>query len=178
MKQLIIGIMSDTHDHVDNTLKAIDVFIERKVERIIHLGDIISPFIPRFIKRKLDEKNYNVDLVTVLGNNDGDVYLLSKIYSEYGWILLSNPSIIEIENKKFYIMHGFNGVDFTEKIAKALLEKLDVNGVLYGHTHRLKKEYFNNKLLLNPGEVCGYLTGKSTIAILDTDTLTVEIIEL
>jgi predicted phosphodiesterase len=31
---------------------------------------------------------------------------------------------------------------------------------------------------VNPGEVCGYLTGKSTIALLDTDRREAEIIEL
>lgn len=176
---MLVGIMSDTHDHVSNTLKSIDIFIDKNVKYIIHLGDIISPFIPRFIKKKIDEKNANIELITVLGNNDGDTYLLSKLYREYGWTLLSNPSIIEINDKKFFIMHGFNGIDFTEQMARALLKELDdVNGVLYGHTHRLKKEFIDNKLLLNPGETCGYLTGKATIVVLDTKTLSIEVIEL
>jgi len=32
-------------------------------------------------------------------------------------------------------------------------------------------------LVINPGEVCGYLTGKSTIAILDTTKCDARIIE-
>jgi len=31
---------------------------------------------------------------------------------------------------------------------------------------------------VNPGEVCGYLSGKSTIALFDTDRREAEIIEL
>ncbi|OYT38215.1 MAG: YfcE family phosphodiesterase, partial [Desulfurococcales archaeon ex4484_58] len=31
---------------------------------------------------------------------------------------------------------------------------------------------------LNPGETCGYLTGKSSIALLDTSDLSIKIIEL
>jgi predicted phosphodiesterase len=33
-------------------------------------------------------------------------------------------------------------------------------------------------LIVNPGEACGYLTGKSTVALLDTDKHKAEIIEL
>ena len=38
-----IGIISDTHDDVDNTNKAIDIFKENDVKAVIHAGDIISP---------------------------------------------------------------------------------------------------------------------------------------
>jgi len=170
--------MSDTHDNVSYTLKAIDKLVEAGVEEVIHLGDIISPFIPRFIKKRLDEENVDLRIMAVLGNNDGDVYLLSRLFNEYGWRLLINPSIIEIDGRRFYVMHGFNGIEFTEMIAEKLLEKLDVDGVLYGHTHRLKHKYLDGKLLLNPGEVCGYLTNRSTIALLDTSDLSIRIIEL
>ena len=50
--------------------------------------------------------------------------------------------------------------------------------IIYGHTHekQIKKE--ENTLIVNPGECCGYLTGNPTIAIVDLDTLTGEIIEI
>ena len=38
-----IGILSDTHDDIDNTNKAIDIFQENDVKAVIHAGDIISP---------------------------------------------------------------------------------------------------------------------------------------
>jgi putative phosphoesterase len=175
---LLIGIMSDTHDNVENTYKAIDVFVEKKVRHIIHLGDIISPFIPRFMKKRLDEREYSVNITAVLGNNDGDIHLLSKVFDQYGWRLFSTPTIIELNGRRFYLMHGYNTAEFTEKLAEALLRSLDVDGVLYGHTHRLRKEYMDGRLLLNPGEVCGYLTGKATVAVIDTSNLKTEILEL
>jgi len=169
---LIVGVMSDTHDNVELTLKAIRIFLENNIDTIIHLGDIISPFMPRFIKGEIGDEE--VKIISVLGNNDGDPYMLAKLFNEYKWILLPSPSVIELDGIKVYLMHGFNGIDFTEAMARSLLRNMDVEILLYGHTHRYREERINNKLLLNPGEVCGYLTGNPSIAILDTDRLTVK----
>ena len=38
-----IGIISDSHDHVDNIRRAVSVFREASVELVIHAGDIVSP---------------------------------------------------------------------------------------------------------------------------------------
>ncbi|MBC7219112.1 MAG: metallophosphoesterase family protein, partial [Hadesarchaea archaeon] len=53
--------------------------------------------------------------------------------------------------------------------------KYDV--VVRGHTHRAKV-FGRRPLVVNPGEVCGYLTGRETVATLDLDRLRVRIVEL
>jgi len=175
---MLVGVLSDTHDHVSNTLKAIEYFINKDIDLIIHLGDIISPFMPRFIKRFVEERGAKLRLHAVLGNNDGDVYLLYKLFSEYGWALYSGPVTIDLDGKHFYLMHGHGSPEFTENMALLIAEKMNVSGVLYGHTHKRVLKYVDNKLLLNPGEVCGYLSGEATIALLNTDDLKVEFIQL
>jgi putative phosphoesterase len=51
--------------------------------------------------------------------------------------------------------------------------------ILSGHTHiAVNKKYDNGVLVVNPGEVCGYLTDKPTFAIVNTETLEAEIIEI
>ncbi|MBE3116942.1 metallophosphoesterase family protein, partial [Candidatus Bathyarchaeota archaeon] len=47
-----------------------------------------------------------------------------------------------------------------------------------GHSHNKGIENRGKTLLINPGELCGYLTGKATIAILDTEKNQARIIEL
>ena len=42
-----IGVFSDSHDHMENIRKAVDIFLEQKVEKIVHCGDIIAPFMVR-----------------------------------------------------------------------------------------------------------------------------------
>ncbi|ADI31475.1 metallophosphoesterase [Staphylothermus hellenicus] len=171
---MLIGVMSDSHDNIYAVDKALNKFIEHRVEAIIHLGDIISPFIVRRMKNILKD----IKVYGVLGNNDGDIYLLNKLFTANNWELYSGPSIINLGNRNFVIMHGYDGIEHTEKLAKTLLSIEGVDAVLFGHTHRVLVQYINNKLLLNPGETCGYLTGKSTIALLDTKDLSVEVLEI
>jgi predicted phosphodiesterase len=45
-------------------------------------------------------------------------------------------------------------------------------------THEAKTYRKGKTLIINPGEVCGYLTEKSTVAILNTETLDTKIIQL
>lgn len=167
----MIGVISDSHDNLPLLKKTIQELLEHRVELIIHLGDIISPF----VVRQLAEIVKNTPVVAVRGNNDGDIQQLKTLFDKYGWLFYSEPTIIEVENRKFLLMHGYNGIEFTESIARALLRSLSVDGVFYGHTHRYVLEEENNRILLNPGEVCGYLTGKSTYAILDTGSLKTQI---
>jgi putative phosphoesterase len=54
--------------------------------------------------------------------------------------------------------------------------KFDI--ILSGHTHDMVNRKQNGVLVVNPGELCGYLTNKSTFAIIDTETMTAEIIEI
>ena len=61
--------------------------------------------------------------------------------------------------------------------AIALSGKYDI--ILTGHTHSVEnKKYDNGVLVVNPGEACGYLSNKSTFAIIDTEKMEAEIIEL
>ena len=39
-----IGIISDSHDHHENVLRAIEIFNDQGVEYVLHGGDIVSPF--------------------------------------------------------------------------------------------------------------------------------------
>ena len=64
-----IGIISDTHDDVENVQKAIEMFNVERVQYVIHAGDYIFPGIVKEFE-KLNSK-----LIGVLGNNDGEKYI-------------------------------------------------------------------------------------------------------
>ena len=66
-----------------------------------------------------------------------------------------------------------------QKTLEALANSGNFDIILSGHTHSLvNKKLDNGILVVNPGELCGYLTGRATFAIIDTDTMESEIIEL
>jgi hypothetical protein len=128
----------------------------------------VAPFvIPKF-------KELKAKLIGVFGNNDGDRELLKKRFNEYeGLEMRGNFAEIFVDGLKIALLHGNE-----EELLKALIDSESFDVVVYGHTHKAEVYKKGKTLIVNPGEVCGYLTGKSTIALLDTDRREAEIVEL
>ena len=159
-----IGIISDTHDNLPQIRKAVKVFNREKVDLVFHAGDFVSPF------TALEFKNLNSPLYGVFGNNDGDKLYLKEIFKGIGEIYPA-PYETNIDHKNIIMLHR-------EKLIDALVESLKYDVIIYGHTHRTDLRKIKKTLIINPGECGGWLTGKSTIALLDLETLEAKNIEL
>jgi len=160
----MIGIMSDSHDNIGSIRKAVRLFNTKDVDITIHAGDLISPFTASEFQ-KLDS-----ELIAVYGNNDGEREGLKNAYKDI--CLLEDFKEISVEGWKFSIIHGTNPA-----IVDSLIKSAKYDVVVIGHTHKL--EILNgNTLLINPGEVCGYLSSKQTVVLLDTDDLSFEVVYL
>ena len=171
-----IGILSDTHDDIDNTNKAIDIFQENDVKAVIHAGDIISPpVITEFYR--LTEKG--VKLFGIFGNNDGEKRGLKNAFEKVGGELLGDIGKIELDGLKFCIYHG-QDLKKKEKIIKS--RKFDV--FVFGHTHTkypkgVDTKIINDTIVLNPGTAHNVAKtfasdtqyfGESSIMVFDTTT--------
>ena len=155
-----IGIISDTHDRLDKIDKSINIFNQKEVELILHAGDFISPFaLKRFSK-------LHTKLIGVYGNNDGDILTLKQIADKFGFEIYNSPRELVIGNKNAVIMH--------EPLFISYLKDFDL--VVYGHTHHLDIQS-GHPIIINPGDASGWL-GKSTIVILDLETMQTEVINL
>ena len=67
----------------------------------------------------------------------------------------------------------------SQKTIDALVASGKFDIILSGHTHNVVNvKHENGVLVVNPGEACGYLTGKATFAIVNTDEMKAEIIKL
>ncbi|MGB2783826.1 MAG: metallophosphoesterase [Atribacterota bacterium] len=159
-----IGIISDTHDNLPQIRKAVEVFNREKVELVLHAGDFVSPF------TFLEFKNLNCPLKGIFGNNDGDKLFLQEKSKGIGE-LCPAPYNVNINSKNVIMLHK-------EKLIDALAESQKYDVIIYGHTHRTDLRKIRKTLIINPGECGGWLTGKSTIALLDLETLEAKIIEL
>jgi hypothetical protein len=113
----------------------------------------------------------------IRGNNDGDIVHLNFTFSKLGEIK-ENYQVIDLEGRKVLMLHGHT-------IAEAMIDELAKSGtfdlILYGHYHHVRKEKVGKTLVINPGEGCGYLTGKATAAIINfrnDGNLDAEIIEI
>lgn len=169
-----IGVVSDSHDNIYNVREALRALVAEGVDLIIHLGDVISPFVLRIMKEEAPDKRF----VILRGNNDGELEQLVKLSMNYGWEFHGGPMIYEAKGRRLLLFHGYDGAELTEKIAASFLEGLEVDAVLFGHTHKPMNLAKGGKLLFNPGELCGYLTGRATYGIVDLNTLRAEIKEL
>ena len=167
-----IGIISDTHDDILNTNKAIDIFSKNNVSIVIHAGDFVAPPVVTEFKRL--SKN-GVKIIGVLGNNDGETRGLKEEFDGINGELFKDIGKIKIDDLKFGIYHGTD-VKKREKMINS--KKFDV--CIFGHTHQ--KEINHDKestIILNPGTAhysvkMNYTHdkyfGESTIMIFDTVT--------
>uniref|UniRef100_A0A7C4EPM1 Phosphoesterase n=1 Tax=Thermodesulfovibrio aggregans TaxID=86166 RepID=A0A7C4EPM1_9BACT len=159
---MVIGIISDTHDHMDNIRKALKIFKENNVKVILHAGDFVSPFTWRVFK------DFDGEFYGVFGNNDGDKLLLRKMYGDR---IQNQIREIDIKNKRIALMHEPQMID-------SLAKSGNFDIVVYGHMHEVDIRKVGNTLILNPGEACGWLYGKATIMLLKLDTLNPEVVSL
>jgi putative phosphoesterase len=165
---LLVGLISDTHDNLPMVDKAVKALNEEGVELVLHAGDYISPFvIPRF-------KALKTRLIGVFGNNDGDHEFLRRRFSEDERLEIRGGFAKVVSGDvKIALLHGSD-----EELLTALIDSGGFDVVVHGHGHDAKVYRRGNTLVVNPGEVCGYLTGRSTIALLDTEKLEARILEL
>jgi len=165
---MLIGLISDTHDNLPMVTKAVKRLNEENVELVLHAGDYVASFvIPRF-------KELKTRLIGVFGNNDGDHELLKKRFSENESLeIRGNFADITVDGVRIALLHGSD-----VELLKALVEAECFDVVVYGHVHNAQAYRRGRTLVVNPGEVCGYLTGKSTIALLDTVKREARIIDL
>ena len=159
---MLIGIMSDTHDNLVPTRKAIELFNNRRVEFVIHAGDYTSPFTLKLFK------DLKCKFAGIFGNNDGDKLLLQERAEGN---IRNQPYIFTLSGKKIVVMHE-------HQVADALADSGHFDLVVYGHTHKADVRKIKNTLLVNPGEVGTWLYGKSTVAIVDLSKMEAEIVEL
>jgi putative phosphoesterase len=181
-----VGIISDTHDDIENVQRAIEIFNAERIEYVIHAGDYVLPGIIKEFEK------LNAKLIGVLGNNDGEKVHLLKNFLDIGGELKGELGEIKLNGLEFGIYHG------TAKEVKDLLvnsRKYDV--LICGHTHKTElppvtpKEQqlgSNGKrlttLVLNPGtahkkieSVSGAFT-EGGIIIFDTQTREYRFIDL
>lgn len=161
---MLIGIISDTHDNMPQIRKAVDFFNGRGVDLVLHAGDLVAPFTIREFKRLKSR------LVAVFGNNDGEKHMWRQLIKDVGEVH-DNFYGATLEGKFVLLMHEPWQLD-----ALAASQKFDI--IIHGHTHNPDTRKEGRTLVVNPGECCGWLTGKSTVGLLELPSKKYETAEL
>jgi putative phosphoesterase len=163
---MLIGVLSDIHDHLDNLRKALNVFKARGAQAIIFCGDFCSP-----IPSRVMAGDFSGEVYGVFGNGDGDRFLMLQNAAHYPNLkLLGEHAELEFDGVKVAVTHY-------PFYAQALARTGDYQAVFSGHTHQAREERFGRCLWVNPGEIMGWKSQPSC-AIYDTATNTVELVTL
>lgn len=156
--------MSDSHDNVDAIKKAVRFLNGEQCELVLHAGDFIAPFAARELEC------LSCPVKAVFGNCDGEKKGLKNVFVSLG----------EIEEEPFVFLHADRDIllTHTQFANERHIRSGKYNAVVYGHTHRPEVRKSNGILVLNPGETGGWLTAKSSVALLDPVSLEAEIVYL
>jgi uncharacterized protein len=161
---MIVGIMADSHDNVPAIEKAVETFNQKKVGFVIHAGDFIAPF----ALKPLDE--LRCPWIGVFGNNDGEQKGLTRLSKGR---IQPAPYELNLDGKKVLVVHDLELIDSEE------LAKKGAQVVISGHTHipETRKDSAG-VLYVNPGELGAWVTGRSTVCLVNTESMDVTVEEI
>ena len=157
-----VGVLSDSHDHVSLLRKALEVLQKEGAELILHAGDYVAPFSVAILAE------LSIPWWGVLGNNDGEI--LGIFQKSEGRI---KAPFLELEEKGYRIF-----VSHFYQPAKLAFASGHYDLVVYGHTHEAIIKEEGRSILLNPGEVCGLLSGQSTVAVCNLEKRVAKLISI
>ncbi len=96
---MIIAVMSDSHDHLDNLRRVLDLIKGEKARHIIHCGDFVAPFVLKELQAA------GIPMNAVFGNNDGDQHLLTRTALASNGLIQLDSLIGELDTEGFRIAY-------------------------------------------------------------------------
>ncbi len=155
-----IALISDTHDHLERLAQALDIFAQASAEALIHAGDITSAV----TAQKLS--TFDGPVHAVFGNVDKDRKGLGRVLKS----IAVAPVTFELDGRSFVLAHN------RSHIPDELLSQADL--AVVGHTHLVEQSRENHTVIINPGTCRGGDNYQPTVALLDSQNLSVELITL
>jgi putative phosphoesterase len=156
-----IGVISDTHGHVLNTLAAVRLMESLEVKAVLHCGDIGTPEIPKLLAAWPAH--------FVFGNCDHEEDELRDAIQAAGLSCHGRFAELELAKRRIAVIHSDDARLFQQVKTSG---KYDL--VCYGHTHQAESHREGRTLVLNPGAL--YRANPHTLAVVDLGTMEAEIV--
>jgi putative phosphoesterase len=158
-----LGVVSDTHGHVEHTRVAIRMLTSLGVDRVLHCGDIGSVAVVGLFAP------WPTDFV--FGNCDADRRELAAAIEAAGKTCHGEFGALELESKRIALIHSDDRGRFQQIIRSG-----EWDLVCYGHTHVAAVEHFGPTLALNPGAL--YRANPHSLAIVELPAVEATIVPL
>lgn len=151
---MLLGIISDTHNRLERTARAVQLLQDAGIETLIHCGDISHPDILALFT--------GWPTYFVMGNNDDDAELRHALTLMNHLTYLHRGDIIELAGKRIAITHGH----LYREMQALMMQEPDY--MLSGHTHVAHDELTRNIRCINPGAL--HRASEYSVAILNLVT--------
>jgi len=159
-----IAVVSDSHDHGDLLVRAIERAHHWGAKAVFHCGDVIGA---HTLRRAL---TVGLPIHVIHGNNLGDIPALMRLAfgSEGRLCYHGGEADLEMAGRRLFMIHY-------PHLAKAMALTGDYDAVLCGHSHRAAVEQIDNvrggrTALVNPGTIAGFGEPR-TLVLGDLETL-------
>ncbi len=154
-----LGILSDIHDRIDRLDRALATLNQVEPDRLLVCGDLCAPF----IVPQLAEGFSRGPIDIVLGNNDGDPFLIAHQAGLFEHLSVHGPfADLTIDGRRVFLVHY-------PELAYPIAASGWYDLVCFGHNHTAEIDRDGATALVNPGEVMGRL-GRVTVAVYDTSS--------
>jgi putative phosphoesterase len=158
-----IGVISDTHAHVANTLAAVRMLESLEVEAVLHCGDICSTEIPPLLS------GWPAHFVS--GNCDHDLQTLRSAVERAGQTWHGRFGDFSLAGRRIALLHSDDA---------RLFHRVTTSGeydlVCYGHTHLAEQHRHGRTLILNPGAL--FRANPHSLAVVELQSLEATIVPL
>jgi putative phosphoesterase len=161
-----IGVLSDTHDNLDNLLTVLEILRQRGIETVIHCGDLTDfTMISHFSGFRL---------IYLIGNMDVATGTIRKRVEQ---MREDNFAGLVYQGKLDGRMVAATHSHLEGKVMELVQEKR-FDWIFHGHTHEKRDETVRETRIVNPGALGGLVRGPRSFCIVDLTAGEVEFIEL
>ncbi len=161
---MLIGIFADSHDHLDNIRRVVDLFNRAECDLVVFAGDLVSSFaVPPL--RELKCK-----VIGCFGDNEGNKPGVTAGMRIIGTIGEPPFGFKTADGRKILVTH-------MDRSLRDIGGEFDV--AIFAHTHKpsITRDEFG-RLFINPGETSGWSYGRPSVALLATTTMEAQIVWL
>jgi putative phosphoesterase len=153
---MLVGIFADTHDHLDNIRRLVQVFNAAGCELVLFAGDLVSTFaLPPL-------RELRCPIWGCYGDNEGNKPGLQAGFSILGELREAPACYTLPDGTRVAIVHMERQLRGCEA---------DYSAVILGHTHRPRVSTdAQGRLWINPGEASGWTFDDPTVATWETTT--------
>lgn len=164
---MVVGILSDTHNDINNIQQALFVFSKHKPELLIFCGDATTV--------ESIEWFCEYQMIYTFGNGDfatGEIGSFLKAYNPSNFAGFSFEGFLE--NKYIGVTHGH-----LDEHLNSMQQSGKFDYIFSGHTHIRMDKHIGKTRIINPGSLGGSKKQSRSVALLDlmSDELMFEVID-